>query len=188
MADERRTTRESLLPLWIAGYPRRPPDVAQHLRARSETLGGERLVLSALSLRTERLDLVELVQAIEMRVTFAQVAPDSIAERCDDDRRLRDQWIDVRARHVGLHVLTFEPRMETLRGREALWILGLRPAVVIHGDMVRVGSVGDVGAENAGVVDDPLFDRLFCSRVRRGSPEAELDAKGLRQLQRSIWK
>src|SRR3954469_14387432 len=50
-------------PLRITRHTRRPPQISQHLRAGGESLRGERLVLRTLRLRTERLDLVELVQS-----------------------------------------------------------------------------------------------------------------------------
>src|SRR5215813_493819 len=60
-----------------------------------------------------------------------------------------------------------------------------RPTVVMDSGVVRVRGVADVMAQDAGVVDDSLLDPFALVRIALGSPQAELDAKALKQFERT---
>src|SRR5215510_2187541 len=59
------------------------------------------------------------------------------------------------------------------------------PSVEMDRGMVRVGRVADVMTQEAGVIDDSLLDPLAFVRVLFGAPQAELDAKALKQFEDS---
>src|SRR5262245_15519277 len=60
-----------------------------------------------------------------------------------------------------------------------------RPSVVMYCGVMRVGRVADVVAQDARVVDNSLLDPFTLVRVALGSPQAELDAKALKQFERT---
>ena len=62
------------------------------------------------------------------------------------------------------------------------------PAVVLHGRMRGVGSVRDVVAEDAGVVDDALLDPRALVLVGCRTPPAELHAQPLREFEDREWQ
>src|SRR5215510_5339532 len=60
-----------------------------------------------------------------------------------------------------------------------------RPSVVMNRGVMRVGRVADVMAQDARVVDNSLLDPFALVRIALGSPQAELDAKALKQFERT---
>jgi len=85
-----------------------------------------------------------------------------------------------------LHIEFFEPVMDPLivfaREDGIAFRIVSGPSIEMNRGVERVGRVADVMAQDAGVIDNALFDPFALVRIALGAPQAELDAQALKKF------
>src|SRR5262245_27439941 len=175
---------------WRARHPRRPPQVAQHLGAGGQSPAHELLVLRRFGFGAELLLLIEDVELFDQRVRASYVVPDLLT-RFGDHALLADERRHVTQLNMRLHIEFFEPVMDPLivfaREDGIAFRIVSGPSIEMNRGVERVGRDADVMAQDAGVIDNALFDPFALVRIALGAPQAELDAQALKKFEYSEW-